>query len=235
MTLRTPYTALIPTLLCSALPALAQNTQAPDDIRRAAERHVVAQTPVSEGHKLQAVAEALDPRLRLAQCEQALQGVLPASARTTGARITVGVSCAQPKWTVYVPVRVETQMPVLVLRNSAARNASLMTADVELRTQRVPGLATTYINNVEQLAGRHLRQPVAAGTPLSVEMLAADVLVRRGQRVTLVAKVGGIEVRAQGEAIGDANAAGRVRVLNLNSRRVVEGQVESRDVVSVSL
>ncbi len=33
----------------------------------------------------------------------------------------------------------------------------------------------------------------------------------------------------------DATPTGRVRVLNLDSRRVVEGQVESRDIVRVSL
>ncbi len=44
-----------------------------------------------------------------------------------------------------------------------------------------------------------------------------------------------MEVRAQGEAIADATAEGRVRVLNLNSRRIVEGQVETRDRVRVSL
>ncbi|MEO6369387.1 MAG: flagellar basal body P-ring formation chaperone FlgA, partial [Steroidobacteraceae bacterium] len=59
--------------------------------------------------------------------------------------------------------------------------------------------------------------------------------VKRGQRVTLVASVGGLEVRAQGEAMADASATGRVRVLNLSSRKVVEGQVESGDRVRVSL
>jgi flagella basal body P-ring formation protein FlgA len=66
-------------------------------------------------------------------------------------------------------------------------------------------------------------------------LLAADILVRRGQRVTLIATIGGLEVRAQGEAIADAGPTGRVRVLNLASRRIVEGQVESREQVRVSL
>jgi flagella basal body P-ring formation protein FlgA len=88
---------------------------------------------------------------------------------------------------------------------------------------------------VGQLAGRHLIGAVAPGTALSIELLAADILVKRGQRVTLVVAVGGLEVRAQGEAVGDATAAGRVRVLNLDSRRIVEGQVESRDRVRIGL
>jgi len=50
-----------------------------------------------------------------------------------------------------------------------------------------------------------------------------------------VVQAAGIEVRALGEAISDATAAGRVRVLNLDTRRIVEGQVESRDRVRVSM
>ncbi len=99
----------------------------------------------------------------------------------------------------------------------------------------MPGIATSYLTRVEQLHGRHLKVAVSPGTALTTDLLAADILIRRGQRVTLVSSGGGIEVRAQGEATADATAAGRVKVLNLSSRKVVEGQVESSDRVRVSL
>jgi flagella basal body P-ring formation protein FlgA len=152
-----------------------------------------------------------------------------------GARLTVGVKCAAPRWSVYVPVRIETEMPVLALRRALDRNSPVTAADVEQRTLRVPGLSASYISSVDQLAGHHLRRAAAPGTALTVDLLGADILVRRGQRVALVISAGGLEVRAQGEAISDATPGGRVRVLNLASRRIVEGQVESREVVRVSL
>jgi flagella basal body P-ring formation protein FlgA len=149
--------------------------------------------------------------------------------------VTVGVRCAEPQWRIYVRVAVETEMPVLVLRQAAARDSKIGPEDVEVRTMRVPGLADTYIRDPAELTDRHLKVAAAPGTPLDISLLAADILVKRGQRVTLVAQAGGLEVRAQGEAISDATAAGRVRVLNLDSRRIVEGQVETRDRVRVSL
>jgi flagella basal body P-ring formation protein FlgA len=103
-----------------------------------------------------------------------------------------------------------------------------------MQRRRVPGIAASYINDVSQLSGRHLKATAAAGTALTVDLLLADVLIRRGQRVTLVAAAGGLEVRAQGEALTDAQPNGRVRVMNLNSQRPVEGQVESRDIVRVN-
>ncbi len=227
--------ALIPTLLLCPLAVLAQAMQPQDGIRVAAEHFIVKQLGTSsDGSVMHVTAGQLDSRLRLVACEKPLSATLPATARI-GARTTVGVSCAQPRWTVYVPVNVETELNVLVLRKAASRGSALTAEDVEPRTLVAPGLADTYIRDTSQLAGRHLKTAVAPGTALSVDLLAADILIKRGQRVMLVVEVGGLEVRAQGEAIGDATPAGRVRVLNLDSRRIVEGQVESRDRVRVSL
>jgi flagella basal body P-ring formation protein FlgA len=227
--------ALIPTLLLWSLCSLAQAQHPLDDIRAAAEQFIARQLGApGNGIVMHVTAGQLDPRSQLANCERALTAALPATARV-GARTTVGVSCAQPRWTLYVPVTVETELPVLVLRHALARGSQVLPDDVETRQVRVPGLADTYIRDPAQLIDRHLKAATAPGTALSVDLLAADILVKRGQRVTLVAQAGGIEVRAEGEAVGDANAAGRVRVLNLASRRIVEGQVESRDRVRVSL
>jgi flagella basal body P-ring formation protein FlgA len=209
--------------------------QSVDELRRFAETFLRErlQAP-AEGATPIATAGNVDPRLRLQQCTTALEGTMPAGA-TVAARVTVGVRCASPAWAVYVPMTVETRLHVLVLRVAAARNSSPTASDVELLERRVPGIATSYLTHADQLRGRHLKAAVAPGTPLTTDLLVADILIKRGQRVTLVASAGGIEVRAQGEAIADATGTGRVKVLNLSSRKVVEGQVESSDRVRVSL
>ncbi len=211
----------------------AQATQPLEDVRKVAEDFVLAQAPAAGG-RVHASADALDPRLRLPRCSGSPEAQLPPSA-TLSARVPVGVSCAQPAWKVYVNVRVETELPVLVLQRSMTNGSAVGAADIETRTMRVPGLSSSYVTDPAQLAGRHLKRPATGGTPLTTDLLAADILVRRGQRVTLVASAGGLEVRAQGEAIQDARPDGRIRVLNLTSRKIVEGQVESRDRVRVSL
>src|SRR5690606_14723115 len=103
-----------------------------DDIRDVAEKFVVAQVPAGNG-QVHASADALDPRLRMPRCEQAPTAQLPNAARFA-ARISVGVSCAQPRWTIYVPVRVETELPVLVLQKSMPRNSKVAAGDVLVRT-----------------------------------------------------------------------------------------------------
>ncbi|MGC4028552.1 MAG: flagellar basal body P-ring formation chaperone FlgA [Steroidobacteraceae bacterium] len=176
----------------------------------------------------------LDPRLRLPACDKPPQGFAPA-ALVPGARMTIGVRCTQPQWSVFVPVNVETEMTVLTLNKAIARLGKPGPGDIEPRRLRVPGFPADYLSDPAELAGRHLRMPAAPGTALTTALLVKDTLIRRGQRVTLVAAAGGVEVRARGEAVADASPAGRVRVLNLDSRRIVEGQAETADRVRVDL
>lgn len=222
---------------CFASVAGAQELTPPDALRRAAEAHIESRLATSgrgEAVKLHVTAAPVDPRLRLQRCGAPLEAFLPTGAEPA-ARTTVGVRCPSPQWTVYVPVTIESTVPVLVLKQAGARLAALTAADVERQTRRVPGFPSTYVTDVTELAERHLRRAVPPGTPLTVDMFAADIKVRRGQRVTLVSAVGGIEVLAAGEAIADANPDGRVRVRNLGSRKVVEGRVESADRVRVGI
>ena len=221
--------------LVLAATAHAAELQSLDGIRAAAEQVITSQVQTTNTSiRTYAQAGTLDSRLRLAACTVALQGFLP-SGVTISARTTAGVRCAAPLWSVYVPVSVESELDVLVLKAAAARGAQLRAEDVETRRRRVPGFPTAYVSDIAALAGWHLKSAAGPGAPLTTDLLVRDILVKRGQRVTLLAVVGGIEVRAQGEAVSDATAAGRVKVQNLSSRKVVEGQVETADRVRVSL
>lgn len=231
---RTGIACFLTLLLAPAGASLAAATHSLQDVLRSAEQGLSARLKGEGGTITHVQAGPVDSRLRMPQCASPLQTVIPTTLRDA-ARMTIGVRCNQPSWTVYVPVAVETEMQVLVLRQAAARNANLAASDVELQTRRMPGMAAAYLTDVAQLERQHLRISVAPGTALTPNLFAPDVMIRRGQRVTLVASAGGIEVRAQGEAIADGTAGGRVRVLNLSSRRIVEGQVQGPDEVRVSL
>jgi flagella basal body P-ring formation protein FlgA len=99
----------------------------------------------------------------------------------------------------------------------------------------MPGLASVFINDVGSLQGHRLKRSLPVGTALTVEMLQPDVLVRRGQQVTLIADASGVQIRAQGQALTEGAATDRVRVQNVSSLKVVEGVVESDGVVRVGL
>jgi flagella basal body P-ring formation protein FlgA len=210
------------------------STESLTAIRSAAQNYVKSLIPPGAGESIVTVGE-LDGRLRLARCpSKELSASLPAGMAPQ-ARSTVGVTCAGPvHWTVYIPVTVESKINVLVLTHAVNRDARLTAADVTIETRRTAGPGNAYLTAPAELSGRTARRPLAAGTTLSVDMFTPDLIVRRGQEVTLLSSGGAVEVRANGRAMVDGAAGARIQVQNLSSMRVVEGVVESADLVRVA-
>jgi flagella basal body P-ring formation protein FlgA len=213
-----------------AAPAFAsiQNLAA---VQAAAENFVSAGLTGSGKHFV--TAARLDSRLRLQACDEPLQTFAPNPVSNTG-KITVGVRCVgSTEWTLYVPVSVEVEVPVLVLRRALPRRSPVQPTDVEPQIRRLPGSAANFITDVASLRGHRLKRALPAGAPLTIDALAPDVLVRRGHQVTLLASIGAVDIRAQGKALTEGGIYDRVRVQNVTSLKVVEGVVESASTVRV--
>ena len=226
---------LLPAGMCAASTALAAvvPTESLERIRVAAEDAVRAQLQgIAYEVHIQAIAP--DSRLQLAQCPQRLTAQI--GTAELGARTTVRVSCpvrATP-WTLFVPVTLESDVPVLVLRQSELRGARLLPETVARQTRRVQGLRSDYVSDARTLAHSTLTRDLPAGTALTFTLLQADYLVRQGQAVTLVAQGAGIEVRAPARAMEDAREGARVHVENLSSQRIVQGVVEANGLIQVT-
>jgi len=225
--------------LLGSAPGDAQDRTQPGSIeplgavRAAAVEYIRAQLPASSG-VTEITAGELDERLRLARCASSPRVQAVASSAVL-AHATVGVSCAGPvRWSVYVPVTVVRRVPVLVLRHAVARFARLTADDVTVEHRTVTGLSAAFLGSTPELDGRRTERTLPAGTSLTVDMFEPDLVVRRGQDVTLIVQAQGIEVRAAGRALQDATAGGRLKVQNLSSEKIIEGVAESSDTVRVA-
>ena len=227
------FLALLLIAWVSAATAQETRTESTDAIRAAAESFVKSQLP-ADASVASITAGTLDPRLRLVRCTGGMHGQLPAGAQLL-ARTMVGVACDGPvHWTVYVSVTVESRVSVLVLKHPVPRDARLTSDDVTVESRKVTGLATAFLTDVGDLQARTTGRPLPMGTTLTMDMFKADMVIKHGQDVTLIASAGGIEVRAAGRAMADAAGGTRVKVQNLSSLKVVEGVVEGPDVVRVA-
>lgn len=203
-------------------------------IGEAAEQAIVARSGGVAAQLSLAVAP-MDPRLRLPACDSPLQAFLTQDGQVRH-QTTVGVRCdGSVHWTIYTSVTVDSMAPVLVARYALPRDAALTSADFDLQTRRVPGLAAQYPANAAALVGQRLRTPLSAGEPLTRDALAPAPLVHRGQQVVILAHAAGIEVRMMGVALSDGRIEDHIRVQNSSSQRVVEAVVRSDSVVEAPL
>jgi len=204
------------------------------DIATAAERAAAGMLPPAVGRRT-LHAGPIDGRLRMPRCGEALDATVPAGM-VRGERLTVAVSCSGPKpWKLHVPVSMVEMMEVVVARSANPRGTVLDPAGLAMEERDVTQLRQGYHTDPAALAGQRLRRSVAAGQVIQPGMLKIDPVIRRGQRVTLVAGNGPIQVKMAGLALGDGAKGQRIPVRNLSSDREIEGVVRSAQRVEVLL
>lgn len=162
---------------------------------------------------------AIDPQLQLGACQR-LEAFLPAGGRLWG-NSTVGVRCvAGASWSLYVPVTVKIQAPVVVAARPLANGKTLVVEDLGLQTQDLTQLPPGVLTDPALAVGQTLSVGLLPGYPVRQDMLRAPVVIRQGQAVRLVARGGGFSVSAEGRALGNAVAGQTVQVRTSNGQTV---------------
>lgn len=211
-------------------PVRAADTQSLESLRAAAEQGIRSHF-AQPGSRIEVSTEPLDLRLQLAPCDQPLRAIISDQAQARS-RMTVPVQCPQAGgWTVRVPVRLKLFRNVLVSTHALLRGDGIGAADVRSEERDVTRLGYGYIENFQQIAGRSLSRAVARGSVLTPATLGGRRMVRAGDHVQVLARLDGIEVRADGVALGSGDNGARLRVRNASSGRVVDARVSAPGVV----
>ncbi|HEC11729.1 MAG TPA: flagellar basal body P-ring formation protein FlgA [Acidiferrobacteraceae bacterium] len=214
----------------AATPAFEDHRQIRAVAEDLARQH--SQYPAS---KVQVKAANLDPRLRMARCDTALEAFLPHRWQVHG-RGTVGVRCTgQRPWTLYVSVNVSIYDQVVVSAHPLPRGARLSQADLKLEKHDLARLVGGYLQDPQQVIGKVLRRPIGLGSVFTPAIIESERLIHRGDRVQIVASLRGMEVRMIGKALNDGAAGDRVQVRNLSTKRIIEGTVTHQGFVRVQL
>jgi flagella basal body P-ring formation protein FlgA len=94
----------------------------------------------------------------------------------------------------------------------------------DLRVEERDSLSANQpvLQRIEDAVGQGLRRPLPPNAILGPAVLESPVLVRRGERVTVSVRTGGIAVSSQAEALRDGRRGERIQARNLQSRRTIE-------------
>ncbi len=121
--------------------------------------------------------------------------------------------------------RAAPTVAVPVLARRLWPGAVITAADVQVARVRATQIGTETAQAPEQMVGRSLRHVVMPGQPVPLAELAAPELVRKGSIVTLQLDVGGLSLRAEGEALQAGGLGERIAVLNPLSHAVVQAEI----------
>lgn len=101
---------------------------------------------------------------------------------------------------------------------------------IEIPAERA---SATLITNADDVSGQAARRALRARQPLYAYDIKKPVVVKKGELVTLVFALPGIELTAQGQALADGGKGDVIAVLNARSRRTIEGRVSGPGTVAV--
>jgi len=112
-----------------------------------------------------------------------------------------------------------------------ARRTILTEEDLCLEKRNISKLPTNVLQSSEFLVGKQLKRSVDAGTVLTANVVDVPPLIKKGDRVTIVAESSCLRITALGVAKGKGSAGEYIRVENLmNNKEIVASVVDSSTV-----
>lgn len=211
-------------------PVAAEKWQDTTALKKIAEAYVRSETSGLPG-KVDVKIGSIDPRLHLAACASP-EAYTPVGTRLWGSA-TVGIRCANPKWSLSVPVTVKVTAEAVVASRPLVRNRAIEASDLTQREADLTQLPAGVLTDPAQAIGKLATLGIPAGSFLKNQMLRAPFLVLQGQKVKLVAQGAGFKVNAEGKALSDGSA-GQVISVRTASGKIVSGVVKSAGVVEVA-
>lgn len=211
-----------------------QMTVTAAQLQRLAVAHVLEHLPYApENVVIQDVSVAGDVTLP--------RGRMNIDVRPVGAADYVGIVPlavaiavdGRPWRRVLVTVRSEVTVPVVITRRPLARYQTIAAEDLIRTRMDLARLPAGYLQDPESAVGQRVRRTLTAQTVLTDRMIETPPLVRRGDRVRIVAESGPLWISAAGEVRERGRRGERIAVVNLDSRRKIYGRVVDRQTVAI--
>jgi len=175
----------------------------------------------------------IDPRLSLTPCSENMQYKLHGARKNYG-YLTVKVSCQgnQP-WTIYVSANVDVKTSVVVTNRPVKRGEIIDIHMVELQQRNLNGLGQHFFNAVEDVVGKQALHTTSSQRVVRGNMLKEALAVKRGDKVTIIAKSDALAVKMNGTALSNGHKGDQIRVQNNRSKRVIRAEVLGSGQVAV--
>jgi flagella basal body P-ring formation protein FlgA len=209
------------------------NIQSHISLQTAVENFLEIETKNSEDSEIS--VNSFDRRLRLHQCSVPLEAFWPLGNKRFGST-TVGVRCNGNKpWKIYVGAHIHIYKSVWVSNTGLNRNQVIDLTTVSKEKRDITRLSGGYLLSNTPIDGMQIKRNIPANHVLTNNMLDSQKMIKRGDRITIISKAGGIEVRAVGVALSDGSKGERITVKNTSSKREIEAYVSGKHLVLVTL
>ncbi len=134
---------------------------------------------------------------------------------------------------VQVPFRVFSKRELFVLKKAGQKGDLVSMKDIRVRETYMNGRQGGYPASAEDVVGKALKRDVPANTVITDQVLENQVVMKRGDIVTIIAETNKLIVRAKGRTIDKGGIGETIRVRNIASGKELTAKVMSGSTVKV--
>jgi len=134
---------------------------------------------------------------------------------------------------IWVTVSLERRVKAVVARRPLGRFKPLEAEDLDVKAIDLADLPADWIEDPEAAIGKLTRRALDSGTVLRPDLLEFAALVKRGDRVRIIAESAGMRISAFGQAKQKGSQGELIPVVNLDSNKVVHARVVDSQTVRI--
>lgn len=126
----------------------------------------------------------------------------------------------------------EAQIPVL--KHPVRAGETITAEDIDFKKEPARQAYGNIIIDSKDLIGKAPKRTIAQGRPIRQDEISNPAILLKGARVTMIYRSNNLEIRTLGEALDSGAKGDVIRVKNLASKTIVDGVVESGNIVHTS-
>ena len=139
----------------------------------------------------------------------------------------------EPVKKVWVNATISVMADVVTVIRPLGKYAIIEPADLSLERRDLSGLSSDTVSRIEDVIGNRTTRMIYPQTVLQASMVASPPLVRRGDIVKIVANTGPMIITATGMVKQQGCKGEMVRVVNMDSNRIITARVTGPGAVEV--
>ena len=226
---------LIIFLLLSAVSGLANaDRQSLTSVALQAESFL-ADYPYTSPYPSRFELSKLDKRLNLKPCDESLKINFTHAQKVMG-NTSLTIRCEAPvNWRIHLPVRIDIYDDIALNKTPLLKGQTIDASSIHYRKKKITNLHQGYFGRLDSIERLQARRNLASNSILNSANVAPKLLVTSGQRVTILLKIKGLEIKSTGLALQSASLGQLVKVKNTQSNKIIEGTVSSEGQVTIRL
>lgn len=192
---------------------------------------VLKETKKPKNGQIKITVGKIDPRIQIKPCQSELKLNIPQKRSSRNLNVKIYCSDSTP-WHLFLPVRVELTVPVVVASRKLDKGTTLDNSNIEIKLVNQNKLRGQTINDLSTVIGAKTKRSLMLGKPLTPKNVC---FVCKGDPVVIIAKSSEFAIKTNGIALSDGAIGERIRVKNSRSGRTINAQVKTINRVVINL